>query len=190
MLQYLGEFPHDKEIIAIIGPRTPVNVSSTELYLHQQDCSMAYELARHAAKKGIVVLSGLASGIDTAAHRGCLDAGGQTIAVVPFGLAAPIFPPENRSLFDKIITQNGCIVSQFKPEQPVAKWTFVARDKTQAEIAQKVFVVGTFPPNGLITGGTKHCARWTRKMDKPLYHYRQIAGTYAIFSDHNILIDK
>ncbi|AEF94316.1 SMF family protein [Desulfotomaculum nigrificans CO-1-SRB] len=190
ILHYRGKFPADKEIIAIIGPRGPSNNCSAEIIQHQRDCAMAYELARQAAKKGIVILSGLASGIDTAAHLGCLDEGGLTVAVVPFGLSAPVYPPENEKLAKDIINYGGCLVSQFAPEQPAVKWTFVARDKTQAMLSDKVLVVGTFPPNGVITGGTKYCARWARKLGKPLFHYRQIGNSFVVLRDKEVLIQK
>ncbi|SHK64427.1 DNA-processing protein DprA [Desulforamulus aeronauticus] len=191
MLHYLGEFPIEQKIIAIIGPRRPsCDDSSEEMQQHRRDCTMAYELARQAAKKGLVVLSGLATGIDTAAHLGCLDEGGLTIAVVPFGLAAPVYPPENLPLYTRILDGGGCIVSQFKPDQSAVKWSFVARNKTQALLAHKVLVVATFPPHGLITGGTKHCAYWARKMAKPLYHYREVAGKYLVFQNEEVFIDS
>lgn len=191
MLQFLGEFPAaEQEIIAIIGPRRPSCAPhSEEMRQHRRDCTMAYTLAKQAAQRGIVVLSGLATGIDTAAHLGCLDGGGKTVAVVPFGLAAAIYPPENIPLYQRILNSGGCIVSQFKPEQPAVKWTFVARDKTQALLAHKILVVATFPHPGVITGGTKHCAYWARKMGKPLYHYRQVMGRYQVFKDDEVLIE-
>lgn len=191
MLQFKGVFPEGKEIIAIVGPRAPSeNGLYTELAQHKRDCQVAYQIARMAAKKGIVVLSGLASGIDTAAHQGCLDEGGITVAVLPFGLDARVYPPENLQLTHRILTNSGCLVSQFKPEQLAAKWTFIARDKTQALLSHKIFVVGTFPPEGIIIGGTKHCAHWARKIGKPLYHYRQINNQYRIFENAQVLIDK
>ncbi|ABO50449.1 Rossmann fold nucleotide-binding protein involved in DNA uptake-like protein [Desulforamulus reducens MI-1] len=191
MYHYLGFFPENKEIIAIIGPRRPIKGSSaSEILQHQRDCDIAYHLAQQAARKDVVVLSGLATGIDTAAHLGCLDAGGITVAVVPFGLSAPISPAENRSLFHQIVHKGGCIVSQFKPKQPAAKWTFIVRDKTQAELSSKIVVVGTFPPNGLIVGGTRHCALWGRKMGKPLFHYREFNGQYVIYKDQQVSIGE
>ncbi|CCO09396.1 DNA-processing protein DprA [Desulforamulus hydrothermalis] len=190
-LNYLGNFPFEKQVVAIIGPRPPApGCSLVELLQHRRDCAMAYQLAGQAAAKGFVVLSGLASGIDTAAHWGCLDAGGITVAVVPFGLQAAVYPAENQFLMQTIVGRGGCIVSQFSPEQPAAKWTFVARDKTQAQLSEKIIVVGSFPPNGLINGGTKHCARWARKLSKPLYHYREINGRYVVLQDAQVMIDE
>ncbi|GAB6157559.1 hypothetical protein JCM39194_07590 [Desulfotomaculum varum] len=190
-LNYLGKFPFEKQVVAIIGPRPPApGCSSGEILQHQRDCAMAYQLAAQAAAKGLVVLSGLASGIDTAAHWGCLDAGGITVAVVPFGLQAAVFPAENQFLMQNIVGRGGCIVSQFSPEQPAVKWTFVARDKTQALLSEIIIVVGSFPPNGVISGGTKHCARWARKLSKPLYHYREINGRYMVLQGDRIKIDE
>jgi len=190
-LHYLGQFPYGKECIAIVGPRNPSGGCHPSLLLqHRRDCEMAYELARRAAKKGIVVLSGLATGIDTFAHMGCLDGGGITVAVVPFGLSAPVYPPENKLLANKIISGGGCLVSQFQPHRYAATWTFIARDKTQAVLSDKVFVVGTFPPDGVITGGTKYCAAWAMKLGKPLYHFRQIGSEYIVLKDREVLIDR
>lgn len=187
----IGRFPDDQEIVAIIGPRKPSSDSPhAEVLQHIRDCEVAYKLAQAAVKKGIAVLSGLASGIDTAAHLGSLDQGGITIAVVPFGLSAPVYPPENTPLFKKIISNKGCILSQFHAQQRVRKWTFVARDKTQAILSQKIIVVGTFPPNGIITGGTKHCAGWALKLGKPLYHYSEVDCQYRITWGHQVMIGK
>ncbi|GAB6180728.1 hypothetical protein JCM14036_20470 [Desulfotomaculum defluvii] len=191
MYHYLGNFPEYKEIIAFIGPRRPAKGSSPiEILQHQRDCAMAYSLARQATRKGIVVLSGLATGIDTAAHLGCLDEGGITVAVVPFGLAAPVFPSENYHLYQRIVSNGGCIVSQFKLEQPAVKWTFIARDKTQSLLSSKIVVIGTFPPTGIITGGTKYCAMWARKLGKPLFHYREFQDKYMVYKDDQVLIEK
>ncbi|RYD05419.1 hypothetical protein N752_08730 [Desulforamulus aquiferis] len=112
------------------------------------------------------------------------------MAVLPNGLSAPVYPPENTELAEQIVAAGGCLVSQFKPEQTPKKWTFIARDKTQALLSQKIIVVGTFPPEGIITGGTKYCAHWARKMNKSLYHYRQVNNCYKVFKDDQVIIRK
>lgn len=91
----------DERSIAIVGTRKP---SSYGLQL-------AEEFAEQLAARGFTIISGLASGIDTAAHRGALRAKGRTIAVLGNGVDI-VFPPENRALMDEII-QNGCVLSQF-----------------------------------------------------------------------------
>ncbi len=63
----------------------------------------------------MVVSSGLARGVDTAAHTATLDAGGRTVAVVGTGIAVPMYPPENRGLADRTVAEGGAVVSQFWP---------------------------------------------------------------------------
>ncbi len=75
---------------------------------------VAYKLAYELSKKGVIVVSGLAFGIDSIAHKGCLDAGGTTIAV----LGTPIdqiYPVNHKSLAEQILHQNGAIMSEYPP---------------------------------------------------------------------------
>ena len=83
---------------------------------------IAYRLAYALAEQGVVIISGMAYGIDTAAHRGCLDAGGTTVAV----LGTPIdkiYPQSNRRLAERIL-QNGAILSEYSPETETRAWHF------------------------------------------------------------------
>ena len=76
---------------------------------------IAYKLAYELAKKHVIVISGLAYGIDSIAHRGCIDAGGQTVAV----LGTPInriYPVNHKSLAEQIIKQSGAIISEYAPK--------------------------------------------------------------------------
>src|SRR5207302_7426526 len=87
----------DRRAIAVVGTR-----KASEQGLREAD-----RLARGLAERGVTVLSGLALGIDTAAHRAALDAGGRTIAVVGNGIAARVYPRENAKLADEIVTLGG-----------------------------------------------------------------------------------
>src|SRR3989338_1061851 len=82
--------------ISIVGTRKATPVGE----------QIAYQLAKDLARQGVVVVSGLALGIDQAAHRGCLDAGGQTVAVLAVGLDK-IYPSQHHNLAERIIQQNG-----------------------------------------------------------------------------------
>lgn len=101
--------------------------------------SVAERLARDLAAAGISVVSGLARGVDTAAHAGALGAGGHTVAVLGSGLAN-IYPPENRRLADSI-AETGALVSEFAVTAGPDAWHFPARNRIISGWSRGVCVV-------------------------------------------------
>jgi DNA processing protein len=99
----------------------------------------AERLAFDLAARGITIVSGLARGIDTAAHRGALAADGRTLAVLGSGVDV-VYPPENRALIAEIAGR-GAIVSQFAPGTPPRPGHFPARNRVIAGLALGVVVV-------------------------------------------------
>ena len=99
----------------------------------------ARDLAGGLARAGWVVVSGLARGIDTAAHRAALDAGGKTAAVLGSGLDHR-YPSSNRDLYDRL-DESGLLVTEFPPEQPPQRWTFPKRNRIIAALSAGVVVV-------------------------------------------------
>ena len=83
----------------------------------------ARRMARKLVDHGVAIVSGLARGIDTAAHRASLDAGGRTIAVFGTGITR-VYPAENADLVAEIIDTGGLVVSQFFPTATPSAWTF------------------------------------------------------------------
>lgn len=104
-LWYKGDLQKsDSVAVAVVGSR---RASDSGL-------KRAYRLSAELAQAGVVVVSGLAKGIDGAAHRGALAAGGRTLAVLGTGLYQ-VYPREHHGLFERI-TQSGAVFSQFGPE--------------------------------------------------------------------------
>jgi len=101
--------------------------------------NVATRLAEDLARAGITVVSGLARGIDAAAHRGCLDAGGMTIAVLPGGLC-PVYPRRHRALARRVAAC-GALVAEHEPGTEVARWHFPKRNRIMAGLAWATVVV-------------------------------------------------
>ncbi len=126
---------------------------------------VARELAGAWASAGVVVLSGLAQGIDSAAHRGALDAGGRTVAVLGEGVALFLATVRGRRrpLVPRI-RANGALVSQYAPNFCAQPWTFAKRNATIAALAEAVVVVEAGERSGaLIT------AEDARRLGRPLF---------------------
>jgi DNA processing protein len=132
----------DALAIAIVGSRRPTPYG----------LAVAERLASDLAGRGVTIVSGLARGIDTAAHRGALAAGGRTIAVLGCGLDV-VYPPENVALA-RTIEAHGAVVSQFAAGVPALPGHFPARNRTLAGLALGVVVVEAAEKSGaLITAG-------------------------------------
>lgn len=100
---------------------------------------IATELGRRAAAYGVTVVSGLAKGVDAAGHRGALDGGGKTIAVIGNGLDK-YYPGENRKLQDEI-TKKGLIISEYPPGTKANSWHFPMRNRIISGLADAIIIV-------------------------------------------------
>lgn len=130
-LFYRGELrADDARSLAVVGTRRATN----------EGLRRAAELAADLAREKVAVLSGLAKGIDTAAHRATLDAGGRTIAVFGTGIGT-VYPKENASLAEEIIEHGGALVSQFWPSAPPADYNFPLRNVVTSGMGQGTVVI-------------------------------------------------
>lgn len=103
---------------------------------------VAYSLANDAAAAGMIVVSGMALGVDGAAHRGALQGGGRTIAVLAGG--PELAYPRSHRLLHEQIRDAGCVISENPPGTQAQRWAFVARNRVIAGLAaMTVFVEGS-----------------------------------------------
>jgi len=99
----------------------------------------AHRVSDGLARAGVVVVSGLARGIDSVAHRAALDAKGCTIAVLGSGLEN-LYPPEHQALADDI-AESGAVVSEYPPATPPQAWLFPRRNRLVSGLADAVVVI-------------------------------------------------
>jgi DNA processing protein len=113
---------------------------------------VALELGRALAIAGVPVVSGLALGVDAAAHRGTLAGGGRAVAVLASGADVP-YPRRHRELYGRIAGA-GAVVSEMPPGTPAMRWAFPARNRIMAGLAQMVVVVEAAESSGSLITAT------------------------------------
>ncbi len=139
--------------IAVVGTRQPTPYGS----------GMAEMLSRDLARRGMVVMSGMARGVDTCAHKGALEAGGATVAVWGTGIDV-IYPKENKKLAEQIVAQGGAIVSEFPLGTFPAPQNFPIRNRTLSGMSIGVLVV-----EGGEYSGTRITARCALDQGRDVY---------------------
>lgn len=134
------------------------------------DTDAATELAAYAAATGYSVVSGLAAGVDTAAHQGALLAGGHTVAVMGTGIRR-VFPAQNAELAEQIVREHGAMISQFAPDAPRTGTTFLRRNCVIAGLVDVDVVVA-----GDERGGSRHQAEQAVRYGRPLLLWQPTLG--------------
>ena len=141
---YRGALPNpEKPLVAVVGTRKPTSQARVR----------ALELGRDLGEAGFPVVSGLALGIDSMAHRGNIEAGAPTVVVLG---SSPdmLYPSSNRDLARRILEIGGGILSEYPPETGPKKWTFPARNRIISGLARGTVVVEAPERSGaLITAG-------------------------------------
>lgn len=140
-LFYKGTLPNKRiKTVAIVGSRKPTAYGR----------NIANKIANRLAEVGIVVISGLALGIDSVAHRGALERDGLTIAVLANGLDM-VYPAMHRSLAERIISSGGAIISEYPINTKPLPWQFLARNRIISGLADVIVVVEAAKRSGTLS---------------------------------------
>ena len=139
--------------IAVVGTRQPTPYGA----------GMAEVLSRDLARRGMTIMSGMARGVDTCAHKGALDAGGLTVAVWGTGIDV-IYPKENKKMAEQIVAQGGALLSEFPLGTFPAPQNFPIRNRTLSGMSIGVLVV-----EGAEYSGTRITARCALEQGRDVY---------------------
>jgi len=142
-----------KDCIAVIGSR--VNTSWGE--------EITKEFVKAFVKRGLVVVSGMAKGIDSIAHRACIQYGGKTIAVLGSGLKN-MYPKENEALCAEVVQKEGLVITEYEAEEPGKSIHFPARNRIISGLSLAVFVV-----EAAYRSGTSITAKLALQQGKHVY---------------------
>lgn len=195
-LKNLDEFPptlyiegeilkSDQLAVAIVGTRSPTDYG----------IKMAHKFSFTLAKRGVTIISGMARGIDSVAHKAALRAGGRTIAVLGSGLDV-IYPAENKILFNKIV-KSGAVVSEFSPGTKPLPKNFLARNRIISGLSLAVLVVegtkrsGTFSIAAKAANQNREVFAMPGRVDKPQSyapHYLIENGAHIAQTPEDILV--
>lgn len=135
-----GELPADRvPTVAIVGTRKPTPYGR----------EVTQRLANDLARKGIVILSGLALGVDGIAHQAALDAGGKTIAVLGNGLP-DIYPRAHQQLAERILNSGGAIISEYPADTPTYPANFLQRNRIVSGLADAIIITEAAAKSGTL----------------------------------------
>jgi DNA processing protein len=164
--------------VAVVGTRAPSGLGRR----------VAFETAKNLGKSGICVVSGLALGIDTAAHEGALAAGAPTVAVLGGG-HGHFFPRANRELGERIVAGGGAVISPYAPDWPARPGQFLQRNAIVAGLADGVVVVEAAERSGALNTAS-HAGNlgipvmaFPGDVDRP-----KVAGCLALLRDGATLV--
>lgn len=162
--------PEDENCVAIVGTRRPTPYG----------LRMAEKFGRELAARGITVVSGMASGIDSAAHRGAISAGGRTIAVLGCGVDI-VYPPENAELMEQI-TQHGCVLSQFEMGKKPQAGHFPYRNRIISGIS-----LGTLIVEAPMNSGALITARQAAEQGREVFAIPGQVGVHNSLGPHALI---
>lgn len=141
----------------------------------------AYQVAKELGAAGVTVISGMASGIDTAAHEGCLAGGGVTAAVLACGLDVD-YPVDNSDLKRRLIEAGGALLSEYPPGTPALGWHFPVRNRILSGLSRAVIMMEC-----RVRSGTMRTVQHALDQGREVYAYPGQVGTAWAEGAHQLL---
>jgi DNA processing protein len=158
--------------VTVVGSRRPSSYGR----------EVAHSLTTELSAAGLVVVSGMAMGIDSRAHEGALDAGGLTVAVLGSGPDVP-HPPSASGLYERIV-EHGLVVSELPPGTRPHRWTFPARNRIMAALGRMTVVV-----EGAASSGSLITARMSSDLGRDVGAVPGRVGTTVAEGTNGLLAD-
>jgi DNA processing protein len=158
--------------VAIVGTRAATSYGRR----------LAHRFAAELGRAGCCIVSGLALGIDAAAHEGALEAGAPTVAVLGGG-HGHFFPPRNEGLAERIVAEGGAVLSPYPPGQIAQPWQFLARNGVVAAISDAVLVVEAPARSGALNTATWAAGRIPVLAIPGDVDRKHVAGCLALIRD-------
>lgn len=139
-LYYIGTLPARRmPTVAIVGTRKPTAYGK----------EVTNRIATDLARRGVIIVSGMALGVDAIAHRATIDAGGTTIAVQGNGLSQ-LYPSTNRQLGEDIVAHGGAIISEYEPNVPARDFQFLERNRIVSGLSDAVLITEAAARSGTL----------------------------------------
>ena len=140
-LYFIGKLPEKRiPTVAIVGTRKPTSYGR----------EVTYRIATDLAQKGIIIVSGMALGVDGIAHRAALDANASTIAVVGNGVDI-IYPAAHKSLANEIVAKGGAIISEYPPGTEARSFHFLERNRIVSGLSDAIVITEAAIRSGTIS---------------------------------------
>lgn len=142
--------------VAIIGTRKPT----------KHGLKITDHFSKEFSKCGCSIISGLALGCDTQAHKSCLEVHGKTLAILP-GNIDKIVPSSNKKLAEDILDNNGALISEYFKVNRANKGMFVERDRLQSLFSDMIII-----SSANLNSGTKHAVKAAQILEKDIFTYK------------------
>lgn len=165
--EQLKKIKNPPKIIYVLGNEKILNNNSIAI-VGSRNCTeygkkQAMKFAQELTKQGLQIASGLALGIDSYAHIGCINENGKTIAVLGCGFNH-IYPKENKELLKKIINTGGTVISEYPPDMEASSEKFRLRNRIVSGLSIATLII-----EAAYRSGTTITARYTKEQGKPVF---------------------